>query len=103
MKSSNKKIIPLLVLVLLIFSAFLYHNTITLFPAFIHSWSQADRYALALGFLNNGFDFFHPQTFNWMVQGGITRVDFPINEYIIAIMMKLLGTTSYAVFRIYTL
>lgn len=103
MNFSNNKSVPILVVVLLLFSAFFYHGNITLFPAFMHSWTQSDRYALTLGFINNGFDFFHPQTYNWMVKNGITRVDFPINDYIVALIMKLLGTTSYAVFRIYTL
>lgn len=93
----------LLVLVLLSCSVLLYDETIHLFPAFIHSWTQSDRYAIALGFLNNGFDFFHPTTFNLQTVGGITRVDFPINEYIVALLMKVFGTTSPAVFRTYTL
>ncbi len=103
MKRSNKQTVPLLVLVLVALSILLYHNTITLFPAFIHSWTQSERYALALGFLNNGFDFFHPCTFNLQTISGITRVDFPINEYIVAVLMKLFGSTSPAIFRIYTL
>ncbi len=102
MKLSNKQTIPLLVLILVTLSILLYHNTISLFPAFIHAWTQSERYALALGFLNNGFDFFHPCTFNLQTLNGITRVDFPINEYIVALLMKLFGTTSPAVFRIYT-
>ncbi len=103
MNISNKKSTPLLVLALLAFSAYFYHSTISLFPAFMHSWTQSDRYALTLGFMNNGFDFFHPQTYNRMVSEGITRVDFPINDYLVACIMKLLGTTSFVVFRVYTL
>jgi hypothetical protein len=81
----------------------MYEDTINLFPAFIHSWTQSDRYALALGFLHNGFDFFHPATYNLQTIDGITRVDFPINEYIVAFLMKISGTTAPAVFRGYTL
>ncbi len=103
MNSSNKKGILFLSFILLALSVFFYHNTITLFPAYMHSWTQSDRYAIALGFLNNGFDFFHPQTFNQMTVDGITRVDFPMNDYIVAIIMKLSGTTAPGVFRIYTL
>ena len=33
------------------------------FPSFIHAWSQSDRYAIALGFVNNDLDLFHPETF----------------------------------------
>ncbi len=103
MNFSNKKTVPLLIIILVIFSGLLYHATITTFPMFIHAWSQADRYSLALGFLRNGFDLFHPQTFDLETVNGVTRVDFPISEYIIAIVMKILGTTSFAVFRMYTL
>ncbi|MEI6489065.1 MAG: glycosyltransferase family 39 protein [Bacteroidota bacterium] len=103
MNISNKKSTLLLVLALFAFAAYFYHSTISLFPAFMHSWTQSDRYALALGFINNGFDFFHPQTYNWMVSEGITRVDFPINDYLVACAMKLFGTNSFTVFRMYTL
>ena len=103
MKLDNKYSLLLLVLILVIFSVLLYEDTINLFPAFIHSWTQSDRYALALGFLHNGFDFFHPATFNLQTINGITRVDFPINEYIVAFLMKISGTTAPIVFRGYTL
>lgn len=87
--------------------------TITCFPRDTHTWAQADRYAQALGFLQNDFDFFHPQT--WVLNkqfpsdfkkaspNSITAVDFPVNEYIIALLMKLLGTTNPGVFRLYIL
>lgn len=103
MNLSNKKGILFLSFILLALSVLFYHNTISLFPAYLHSWTQSDRYAIALGFLNNGFDFFHPETFNQMTVNGITRVDFPINDYIVAIFMKLFGTTAPIVFRTYTL
>ena len=83
------------------------------FPAFIHAWAQDDRYALAIGFLDNGFDLFHPETmiYNKQFPGWweeaydttITAVDFPIHEYIVALMMKLFGTTSPWVFRLWTI
>jgi hypothetical protein len=103
MRLSNKVSISLLILILLCLSALLYHNTITLFPAFIHSWTQSDRYAIALSFLNNGFDFFHPSTFNLQTINGVTRVDFPINDFMVALLMKVFGTTAPVVFRVYTL
>ncbi len=83
------------------------------FPAFIHAWAQDDRYALAVGFVDNGFDLFHPETniYNKQFPGWwaeaydttITAVDFPIHEYIVALLMKLFGTTSPWVFRIWTM
>ncbi len=48
-------------------------------------------------------DLFHPCTYNLQTIEGVTRVDLPINEYIVAIIMKISGSTSPAIFRIYTL
>jgi hypothetical protein len=83
------------------------------FPKYIHAWSQSDRYALAIGFTKNGMDFFQPQTYylNTTVfengelanPEGIAAVDFPVNEYVVAVFMKLFKTTSPAVYRFYIL
>ena len=27
-----------------------------------HAWALADHFAISIGFLDNGFDFFHPRT-----------------------------------------
>jgi hypothetical protein len=100
---SNKRSVPLLVLVLLLLSVLLYHTSIYLFPSFIHAWTQSDRYAIALRFLDNGFDLFHPATFNLQTVDGITRVDFPLNEFIVALIMKITGSTAPVIFRLYNL
>ncbi|MEO8085481.1 MAG: hypothetical protein ABI763_01600 [Bacteroidota bacterium] len=101
-KSQGKKIL-LLTAALIALSIFFFHGSITLFPSFIHAWTQSDRYALALGFLHNGLDFFHPETYNLLTINGITRVDFPIHEYIVALIMKITGIHEPVVFRVYTL
>ena len=89
--------------VLLLLSVLFYHNTILLPPSYIHSWTQSDRYALNLGFLENGFNFLKPKTFNLATTNGITGVDFPLQEYIVALLMKLFHTTNPLVFRLYNL
>src|SRR5438067_11466151 len=81
-----------------VLSFYFFHKRITLFPSFHHSWSQSDRYALAIGFLRNGLDFFHPQTFNLITTNGITQVDFPIHDYLVALMMKLTGVHQPFIF-----
>ncbi|MBQ4206199.1 MAG: glycosyltransferase family 39 protein [Bacteroidales bacterium] len=83
------------------------------FPAYIHAWAQADWYSMAIGFQNNGFDFFHPETliYNkqfpdwWLTDNGsvVTSADFPIHVYIVALLMKTFGTTAPWVFRTWTL
>lgn len=95
--------VPLLVLFSLALSGCIYYSTIRLFPSFIHAWTQSDRYAIALRFLDNGFDIFHPATFNLQTVDGITRVDFPLSEFIVALIMKIAGSTAPAIFRIYNL
>lgn len=83
------------------------------FPAFIHAWAQADRYALAIGYIDNGHDLFHPQTMiynkqfphTWTVDDGstVTAADFPLHEYLISLLMRLFGTTAPWVFRGFTM
>ena len=103
MNFSGKKSILLLVLFLLGISLLLYHTTIFLPPSFIHAWTQSERYAISLQFLNNGFDIFHPATFNLQTVDGITRMDLPLNEFVVAILMKIFGTTAPVIFRMYML
>lgn len=97
------------VAVVLLAAVIIQYRYMNEFPAFIHAWAQDDRYALAVGFLNNGFDFFHPETMiynkqfpGWWAEASpttVTAVDFPIHEYVVALLMKLLGTDSPWVFR----
>ena len=109
--SKFKIVFPLLVIAVAgIVSALPSINT---FPSQIHAWGQSDWYSLAIGFLNNGLDFFHPETliYNkqfpdlWQVDNGttVTSVDFPIHVYIVALLMRITGITSPWVFRVWTL
>ncbi len=90
-----------------------YKDNIKSFPSHVHAWAQADRYALALNFQKNGFDLFHPQTYNLSpqfpskiplkVEEGITQVDLPIHDYMVGIIMQLTGHNGPFVFRFYSL
>jgi hypothetical protein len=102
------------ILIVIIGLGFIYqHKYLNEFPSHIHAWAQSDRYALSLGFLENGLDFFNPQTFiynpqfphKWEVpsETTITAVDFPIHDYIPALFMKISGNTSPFIFRLYIL
>lgn len=132
MKSSATKSYPrnsaynngylLAAIVVLLLGLLLGLRQVCSFPAFTHAWAQADRYALAVGFVDNGHDLFHPQTmvYNkqfphegdntspktwWTVDDGstVTAVDFPLHEYLISLLMRLFGTTAPWVFRCFTL
>lgn len=105
---------PLIVLVVIILIGFYFHGGhLNEFPSHIHAWAQSDRYALALGFVNNNLNFFKPETFtlnhqfphDWEVSStsSITSVDFPIHDYLPAVLMKVSGVNSPFIFRLYVL
>lgn len=93
-------------------ATFFNHRYINDFPSQMHAWAQCDRYALALGFVDNNLNLFSPQTYvyNKQVPGFIhafpntvTAVDFPLHDYIPAVIMKITGDDSPRIFRSYTL
>jgi len=101
-------------LTIILLLAFLFqYRYMNEFPTYIHAWAQSDRYALALGFTNNHLNFFKPQTFimNPQFPGdflipkneSITAVNFPIHDYIPAVIMKLSSIRSPWIFRLYIL
>lgn len=111
MNNFAKKVLPFFIIILL---GGLFHSRyINEFPSYTHAWAQSDRYALSLGFVKNGLNFFKPQTFvmnhkfpdDWKVPStnSITAVDFPIHDYIPAVFMKISGTNSVYIFRLYIL
>lgn len=109
----NKKAWIIALIFVVLTGLFIQWKYMNEFPSFIHAWSQTDRYALALGFVNNDLDFFHPETFiynkqfphrwNFPYETTVTSVDFPMLEYVVAIIMKITGVTSPFIFRICSL
>ena len=111
LKTKHLTLIPAIVVVLVGLSLGL--PRLRQSPAFVHAWAQADRYALAVGFTENGHDLFHPETkiynkqfpHKWKVDDGstVTAVDLPLHEYVVSLLMLLCGTTAPWVFRGFTL
>lgn len=106
------KVINYIVVGICIILGVLFHGKyINEYPSYIHAWAQADHFAITLGFLDNGLNFFKPQTliFNhqfpdwWSstTETGITSVDFPIHHYIPAVIMDVLGIRAPIVSRLY--
>lgn len=93
----------LLWILFLLACVYFYHDSIHLFPSQIHAWTQSDRLALAMNFQQNGFDLFHPATFNLLTKDGITQVDFPIHDYLVAIISSLFNMDLVLTFRLYNL
>lgn len=89
--------------ILLLGAIYLFHDSMSLAPAHVHSWTQSDRLAIAMNFQDNGFDFFHPATYNLLTKDGITQVDFPIHDYLIALISFVSGMEISFTFRLYNL
>ena len=80
-----KKQLPsslLMAFILIVGAVYLFQGTMSRYPAYVHAWTQSDRIAIAQNFQQNGFDFFHPATYNLLTKDGITQVDFPIHRVI---------------------
>jgi len=113
MKMLQKSLLYLFAVLIIAASAYLHKDSYRLFPMHIHAWAQADHLALAQGFIENGFDLFHPQTFVLNPQfphdfkvaypTTITAADMPFHAYLVAIIMSVTGIDSPMIFRIYTL
>lgn len=86
---------------------------ITTFPQHIHAWAHVDHYSMSRGFIENDFDFFHPQTYTKDKefqspkhpnrQSRITSSDFPLVQYSSAVLMKITGTESPVIYRLWML
>lgn len=110
MRKKNEYFIAFIVIAF--WGIFFNYRYLNEFPSHTHAWAQCDRYALALGFVENDLNLFLPQTYvyNKQVPGFITAfpntvtaVDFPIHDYIPAVIMKVTGSDAPWVFRSYIL
>lgn len=100
-------ILLLCILMLLKSNLFTFQN----FPLQKHAWSQIDHYSLSLGFVDNDLNFFKPKTrtYNYKYPedwkrkklSTTTSVDFPIHQFIPAVVMKITGSESQIINRIY--
>lgn len=83
------------------------------FPAHFHSWTQSDRYAIALKFSQHEGSLLKAKTYNLkpyyytgegeQVMSGVSAMDLPLTEYIVGKLMWLLDDTGPEVFRWYML
>lgn len=94
----------ILMLIILIGGSFyLFSDSMSEYPSYVHAWTQVDRLALAMNFQENGFDFFHPATYNLLTKDGVTQVDFPIHDYLVAVFSSLFNSDLVFTFRLYNL
>jgi len=93
----------LYLVILILGSYYLFSGSMDTYPSYIHAWTQSDRLAIAMNFQENGFNLFKPATYNLLTKDGITQVDFPIHEFLIAGISKLLDANIIYTFRWYNL
>src|SRR5690554_6312534 len=93
----------LMFIILISGSYYLFNETMDEYPSYVHAWTQTDRLALAMNFQKNNFDFFHPATYNLLTKDGITQVDFPMHDYLVAVFSKIFNTNLIFTFRLYNL
>lgn len=102
-----------IVLFLICIAFILQWNYLQDYPLFTHAWAQSDRFAISLRFLENGMNFFKPETYMFNPQfphdhwveypESITAVDFPLHDYIVAIFMQLFNSKLPWIFKTYSL
>lgn len=105
----RQHVLPLLVITAIVLALNVRHLNEP--PAYIHAWAQADNYSLALGFLHNGGDLFHPQTLIYNKQqfgfeepeSLVTACDLPLHHWLVAGLMRVTGSHQPWVFRGMTL
>lgn len=103
----------LFIAILVIYCITIHFNHFGEMPSGIHTWTQSDHYALARGFVENDLNFFRPQTlaypyhypatFNPANPSLVTAVDFPIHNYIPAVIMKITDSESPLIYQLYML
>jgi hypothetical protein len=83
-------------------SFFLFHGHMDLPPVGQHAWAMSDYFAMALRYGENGFDFFHPQTYNLQTVDGITAADLPLPAWGGGVIMAIFHVENGLVFRFLT-
>src|SRR5690606_19204050 len=93
----------LMFIILIWGSYYLFNQSMSEYPSYVHAWTQSDRMGLAMNFQEKGFDFFHPSTYNLLTKDGVTQVDFPIHDYLAAAISSFFNSDLVFTFRFYNL
>lgn len=64
---------------------------LTWLPRGFHDWAQSDRLALALGYYDYQFDFFHPRTLSLVTVDRVTGTELPLQAYLASLLGLLVG------------
>lgn len=107
---------------LILLSIILYSQNYNESPRGRHQSGMSNYFAVTLRFIDSGFNLSTPKTYclnpqysansgksygywNYSPKDpqGITAIDFPIHQYIIALIMKTLDSNDYSIYRLYML
>jgi hypothetical protein len=91
------------IVIVAVLSVIFYSDKLHEFPRHIHAWTMTDHLAMAEMFRENGFDFFHPATYNLSTREGITPTDFPLSHYLSAILAEVTGLSTVFSYRMINL
>ena len=80
-----------------VLAALFYGPYLTKLPYGFHDWAQSDRLALALGFYDYNFDFFHPRTLSLITVDSVTGVELPLQAYLAGLLGLLVGRSNITV------
>ena len=64
-------------------------------PQSIHQWAQCDRGSVALNFYQTGVDVLHPRTHNIENNSGISGMEFPLIQIVVAVLYRIFGFHEY--------
>jgi len=75
----------------------IYHNYLGLYdhvgkrPSSVHIWAQSARASIALNYYRTDMNFFKPHIHKYLEGEGVTGLEFPLVNYVPAILYKLFG------------
>lgn len=72
-------------------------------PCGTHIWRQTDSAAFAWCYWQNGLDFFHPQIMNRSFGNGYALSEFPVLQYLVAILYSIFGQHWFLLKVVYVL
>jgi hypothetical protein len=89
--------LTLLSVVFFIISINIYHKYLGIYdhiekrPCSVHIWAQCARASVALNYYKTDMNFFKPHIHKYLNGEGITGLEFPLVNYIPAVLYKLFG------------
>lgn len=92
----------LLLILVVLYGLLGIYRILPLRPQSIHQWAQCDRASVAWHYYKGDTDFFHPRVNNTDNGTGITGMEFPVVQYFVSILYRIVGFHEW-LYRLTTL